>query len=144
VRTPLRSLVALSLTGALLAVAGCGGDEATTGLEGANPTVGKGLFVEKCGSCHTLQDASTASQVGPILDDAFARSRQEDFDDSTLFRVTLDQIDLAAPPMPSDLVEGQDAVDVAAYVALFAGKPPAQQQQTTTGAQTTGETTPAP
>jgi mono/diheme cytochrome c family protein len=135
----LRSLVALSLIGALLAVAGCGGEEAS-GLEGANPTVGKGLFVEKCGSCHTLQDAATASQVGPNLDDAFSRSRQEGFDQSTLFRVTLDQIDLAAPPMPPDLVEGQDAVDVAAYVASVAGKPPGQ-QQTTTGAETTGTTT---
>ena len=136
----MRSLVALSLIGALLAVAGCGGEEAA-GLEGANPTVGKGLFVEKCGSCHTLQDAATASQVGPNLDDAFARSREEGYEQSTLFRVTLDQIDLAAPPMPADLVEGQDAVDVAAYVASFAGKPPPQQQQTTTGAETTGETT---
>jgi mono/diheme cytochrome c family protein len=139
----LRSLVALSLIGALLAVAGCGGEEAS-GLEGANPTVGKGLFVEKCGSCHTLQDAATASQVGPNLDDAFARSREEGYDESTLFRVTLDQIDLAAPPMPADLVEGQDAADVAAYVASFAGKPPPQQQQTTTGAETTGETTTTP
>jgi mono/diheme cytochrome c family protein len=144
VRTPLRSLVALSLIGGMLAVAGCGGEEAASGLEGANPTVGKGLFVEKCGSCHTLQDAATVSQVGPNLDDAYARSREEGFDQSTLFRVTLDQIDLAAPPMPSDLVEGQDAVDVAAYVASFAGRPPAQQQQTTTGAETTGETTTEP
>ena len=137
-RTPLRSFVTVSLLAIALAVAGCGGEEAS-GLEGANPTVGKGLFVEKCGSCHTLQDAATASQVGPNLDDAFMRSRQEGFDDSTLFRVTLDQIDLAVPPMPADLVEGQDAADVAAYVASVAGKPPAQ-QQTTTGTETTGET----
>jgi mono/diheme cytochrome c family protein len=140
VRTPLRSLIALSLIGGLLAVAGCGGGEAS-GLEGANPTVGKGLFVEKCGSCHTLQDAATASQVGPNLDDAFARSREEGYDQSTLFRVTLDQIDLAAPPMPPDLVEGQDAADVAAYVASVAGKPPQQQQQTTTAAATEATTT---
>ena len=135
-RTPLRSLAVLSLAAAMLAAAGCGGESAT-GLEGANPTVGKGLFVEKCGSCHTLADAATSSQVGPNLDDALSRSRQEGFDDSTLFRVTLDQIDLAAPPMPPDLVEGQDAVDVAAYVASVAGRPPQQQQQTTTQATTT-------
>ena len=142
-RTPLRPLTVLLLAAALLAAAGCGGSEAT-GLEGANPTVGKGLFVEKCGSCHTLADAATASQVGPNLDDALARSREEGFDQSTLFRVTLDQIDLAAPPMPADIVEGQDAVDVAAYVASVAGLPPRQQQQTTTGAETTGGTTTAP
>jgi mono/diheme cytochrome c family protein len=139
VRTQLRPLAVLLLAAALLAAVGCGGGEAS-GLEGANPTVGKGLFVEKCGSCHTLADAATASQVGPNLDDALARSREEGFDQSTLFRVTLDQIDLAAPPMPADLVEGQDAVDVAAYVASVAGRPP----QTTTGADTTGGTTTAP
>ena len=82
--------------------------------------------------------------VGPNLDDAYTRSREEGFDQSTLFRVTLDQIDLAAPPMPSDLVEGQDAVDVAAYVAGVAGLPPQQQQQTTGATETTGETTTTP
>ncbi len=126
----MRALVALSLAAGALLAAGCGGETATTGLEGSNPTVGKGLFVEKCAACHTLQDAGTVSQVGPNLDDAYARARQEGFDESTIFRVTLDQIDLAAPPMPSDLVEGQDAVDVAAYVAQVAGKP-AEQQPTT-------------
>lgn len=130
----MRALVALLLAAGTLLGAGCGGETATTGLEGSNPTVGKGLFAEKCASCHTLQDAATVSQVGPNLDDAFRRAREEGFDDSTLFRVTLDQIDLAAPPMPSDLVEGQDAVDVAAYVASVAGKPP--QQQTTAGTTT--------
>jgi mono/diheme cytochrome c family protein len=140
----LRSLVGLLLAAGALVAGGCGGETAATDLGGANQTVGKGLFVEKCGSCHTLQDAATVSNVGPNLDDAFGRSRQEGFDDSTLFRVTLDQIDLAAPPMPPDLVEGQDAVDVAAYVATVAGKPPQQQQQqTTTGATTTeGEAAP--
>ena len=44
----------------------------------------------------------------------------------------LDQIRLANPPMPTNLVKGQDAQDVAAYVAAAAGqggtnaKPPSQ------------------
>ena len=96
------------------------------GLEGANPTVGKGLFVEKCGSCHTLPGRRHGLEVGPNLDDAYTRSREEGFDQSTLFRVTLDQIDLGrAADAGSDLVEGQDAVDVAAYVAGVAGLPAA-------------------
>jgi mono/diheme cytochrome c family protein len=33
------------------------------------------------------------------------------------------QIDLAGPPMPQDLVTGADADSVAAYVAAVAGKP---------------------
>lgn len=131
----MRAFLTVSLAGGALLVASCGGETAATGLQGSNPTVGKGLFAEKCGQCHTLRDAGTNSQIGPSLDDAFARSREEGYDESTIFRITLDQIDLAAPPMPSDLVEGQDAVDVAAYVASVAGRPP--QQQTTAGATTT-------
>ena len=130
----MRRLAVLFLAAGTLAASGCGGEGAETGREGADTTNGKQLFVEKCGSCHALQDAATVSQVGPSLDAAYSRARQEGFDESTIFRVTLDQIDLAAPPMPADLVEGQDAVDVAAYIALVAGKPP---QQATTGAGTT-------
>jgi mono/diheme cytochrome c family protein len=136
----LRALLALSLAAGALLAGGCGGETAGTGREGADTSNGKELFVQKCGSCHALQDAATISQVGPSLDAAYGRARQEGFDESTIFRVTLDQIDLAAPPMPSDIVEGQDAVDVAAYIALVAGKPP--QQQTTTGATTTQPATP--
>jgi mono/diheme cytochrome c family protein len=137
-----RGVLALLLLGAALALAGCGGEEITD-FEGADVANGKQLFVQgpgggqpSCGGCHTLADAATVSQVGPSLDDAFQRLREEGFEESTIFAVTLDQIDLAAPPMPADIVTGQDAVDVAAYVARFAGKPP-QQAGRTTGATTT-------
>jgi mono/diheme cytochrome c family protein len=138
---------ALSLFGAALLLAGCGGEDLTS-FEGADTTNGKELFVQgpgegkqSCGGCHTLADAATVSQIGPSLDDAFRRMREEGFDDSTIFAVTLNQIDLAAPPMPADIVTGQDAVDVAAYVARVAGKPPQQQQQQQGGGTTTGATT---
>jgi mono/diheme cytochrome c family protein len=140
----MRRILALSLLGAALALAGCGGEE-TTDFEGADVANGKQLFVQgpgggkpSCGGCHTLADAATISQVGPSLDDAFQRMREEGFEESTIFAVTLEQIDLAVQPMPADIVTGQDAVDVAAYVARFAGKPPPEQQDgATTGATTT-------
>jgi mono/diheme cytochrome c family protein len=139
----MRRILALSLLGAALALAGCGGEE-TTDFEGADVANGKQLFVQgpgggkpSCGGCHTLADAATISQVGPSLDDAFQRMRDEGFEESTIFAVTLEQIDLAVAPMPADIVTGQDAVDVAAYVARFAGKPPEQQDGATTGATTT-------
>jgi len=44
------------------------------------------------------------------------------FSDSTIRDVVLDQIRIAAPPMPAGLVEGADAAAVAAYVASVAGK----------------------
>lgn len=142
----MRRVLALSLLGVALALAGCGGEE-TTDFEGADVANGKQLFVQgpgggkpSCGGCHTLADAATISQVGPSLDDAFQRMREEGFEESTIFAVTLEQIDLAVAPMPADIVTGQDAVDVAAYVARFAGKPPPEQQ----GGATTGATTTSP
>ena len=118
--------VILLVAGALLA-AGCGGDDAT-GQADANRTNGKTLFVSgsegkpSCGSCHTLLDAGTAGTTGPNLDQALGYSCAQGFDESTTYSIVLGQIDLAAGLMPPDLVTGQDAVDVAAYVASVAGK----------------------
>lgn len=127
----IRRLVVVVLGTALVA-AGCGGGgEEVTDQAGADLTRGKELFVSNpdptqpnCGQCHTLAAADTSTTVGPNLDDAFGYSREQGFDDSTFFDVTLAQIDLAAPPMPADIYEGQDAVDVAAYVAACAGLGP--------------------
>ena len=119
-----RAAVALAASlGAALVLTGCGGGEETTGRAAADTNNGKKLFIEKCGSCHTLSDAGTQGRVGPNLDHAFGYSRLQGFDESTFYDITLQQIDLAAPPMPADLVKGQDAVDVAAYVARAARLP---------------------
>ena len=139
-------LLALSLVGAALLLAGCGG-ESVTGMEGANESRGKTLFVEaaegkpSCGSCHTLADAATVSQIGPDLDQAFGYACRQGFDESTFFGVVRGQIDLPAEggEMPPDLFTGQDAVDVAAYVASVAGRNIEGCGETTTGAVTTAE-----
>jgi mono/diheme cytochrome c family protein len=120
-------LVAIVAVVAVLLAAGCGGDEDVTGMEGANRSNGKTLFVSgadgnaSCGSCHTLLDAGTAGTVGPNLDQAFGYSCAQGFEESTIYSAVLGQIDLAQGAMPADLVTGQDAVDVAAYVASVAG-----------------------
>jgi mono/diheme cytochrome c family protein len=122
-----RVLAALPILVAALVLAGCGGEE-TTGLVGANTANGKDLFVKgsqgrpSCGSCHALADAGTVASVGPNLDQAFGYACKQGFSEDTIYDVVHDQIDLAAPPMPADLVTGQDADDVAAYVASVAGK----------------------
>jgi mono/diheme cytochrome c family protein len=120
----LRAL-ALVAIGAALLVGGCGGD-ATTGLSGADTANGKELFVGdgQCGSCHALADAGTPPGVGPNLDDAFGFACSQGFEHDTFYSIVLGQIDLPARDgeMPADLVTGQDAVDVAAYVTSVAGK----------------------
>jgi mono/diheme cytochrome c family protein len=114
-------LAALLLVVTALLLAGCGGDN-VTGFEGANRSGGKELFVANCGSCHTLADAATAGTVGPNLDQAFGYSCRQGFAEDTVYSIVHDQIDLAQGAMPADIVTGQDAVDVAAYVASVAGK----------------------
>lgn len=91
------------------------------------------LFVQKCGGCHKLAQAGTASGVGPDLDAAFAAARAVGQSESTIQGVVESQIDNPRPgndnpmvSMPADLVTGQDARDVAAYVAEYAGVPGAR------------------
>jgi mono/diheme cytochrome c family protein len=110
------------LCGALVAVvgAGCG---RTGDPDLAN---GKELFIGKgtCGSCHTLERAGTQGTQGPNLDDAFAQARRDGLGQKTIEGVVKRQIahTRRSSIMPSNLVKGQDARDVAAYVALVAGK----------------------
>jgi cbb3-type cytochrome c oxidase subunit III len=118
----LRRAALLSL--AALALSGCG----TGGLTSENADVsdGKVLFKQNCGSCHALKEAGTAGTIGPDLDTAFAADKAEGFDESTIREVVRQQIDYAAPPMPRELVKGEEADAVAAYVATVAANPEAK------------------
>lgn len=113
-----------------VAVAGCGGSLGGGGLvpQGGDASNGKRLFLERCASCHALADAGATGTVGPNLDDAFAASRAQGFEESTFVEVVRWQI--AFPGiglgMPADLVTGKDADDVAAYVGRYAGNPDVQ------------------
>src|SRR5215207_718367 len=122
----------VAAAGAMALLSACGG-----GLtdQGDNTVNGKQLFVAKCGSCHILHRAGTKGVTGPNLDAAFARARQDGFKDSTFQGMVHRQIGQPArepqvdpvtgktlPLMPPDLVKGEDAADVAAYVASAVGK----------------------
>jgi plastocyanin len=106
---------------ALLA-AGCG----ATGESEADLVNGKRLFIGAgtCGTCHTLARAGTQATQGPNLDEAFINARENGFGESAIYGVVLEQI--AYPRrfsmMKPDLVTGDDARDVAAYVAEVAGE----------------------
>ena len=140
-----------SCAAAGLLLAGCGG---TVGYsEGTGDRAnGKVLFTEKCGSCHTLADAGTTGQIGPNLDDAFYASRRDGLGQETIQQVVRGQIaypvvtpPTGAPGMPADIVTGQDAEDVASYVAAVAGmagsNATASSQPTTTTTDTTATDT---
>ena len=120
--------LAAAVAAAALFAAGCGETVGYTAGTG-DRAKGKELFIAKCGSCHTLADAGTKGQIGPNLDDAFADSRRVGLGESTFVQVVRGQIaypiaktSTGAPGMPENLVTGQDADDVAGYVASVAGK----------------------
>lgn len=123
-----RLILALaSLSAVVLLGGGCGETVGYTEATGDKAN-GKELFTAKCGSCHTLADAGTKATIGPDLDDAFAESRRNGLGESTFVQIVRDQIaysventSTGAPGMPQDLVTGQDAIDVATYVASVAG-----------------------
>ena len=118
----MRRAALLSL--AALALAGSG----TPGLpeSSGDTSNGKLLFKQRCGACHTLREAGTQSDIGPNLDAAFSAPKSEDFDESTIRATVRDQIAYAVEPMPRNLVKGDAANDVAAYVAAVAANPAAK------------------
>ena len=107
---------------AIAALAGCSAKDGSTSADLVN---GKKLFVAKCGSCHTLAHAATKGNVGPNLDDAFSDPVQQGFGDSAIRGLVREWIQIARKGgvMPQNLVKGQDAQDVAAYVASVVSKP---------------------
>jgi mono/diheme cytochrome c family protein len=128
------AIAALAVLAALAVIAGCGGDansttsqaSATAGApEAPNPEQplspaqrhGRELFVQNCGSCHTLDAAGTTGQLGPDLGDI----PLTDEDVLVAIRTGGGERSHGAGGrtgnMPRNLVTGQDAEDVAAFVS---------------------------
>lgn len=116
-RHPARVAVVVALGAAVLALAGCGDD-----FDGADLEAGEQTFATLCSSCHTLADSGRPpSRIGPNLDDSFRAAREAGMAESQFAGVVQRWIAIAQPPMPRDLVTGDDARDVAAYIASVAG-----------------------
>jgi plastocyanin len=132
VRKGLRAAAAgVFATGAVLLLGACGG----TSAGDADLVAGKQLFVERCGSCHVLNRAGTQGLAGPDLDQAFARALADGMPRSGIRGVIYGQILYPGDfdfeggkrvdnsgAMPAKLVTGEDAQNVAAYVASVVGR----------------------
>ena len=128
---PVRLVVAAAAA-AGLALAGCGLADS-----GTNVVNGKEQFVQKCAACHTLARANAQGVVGPNLDEAWQQSEKDGLGRSMyeglvhkqiLYPSNNPQVDPQTgkpypQQMPPNLVTGQDAKDVAAYVAQAAASP---------------------
>jgi len=84
----------------------------TGGSSGADVAAGKSAFTATCGGCHTLKDGGTSGKVGPDLDSLAPLTAER----------VAKQIENGGGAMPPKLLTGQDAANVAAYVASVAGK----------------------
>jgi mono/diheme cytochrome c family protein len=122
-----RALLVAAVVVVAVITSGCGAVGRVT--EG-DPGHGKLLFTTPakpgdpdCGSCHTLADAKTTGTVGPNLDDAFSSDKEQGFSEQTIADVVRGQIAYPELPMPANLYTGQDADDIALYVAKCSGNP---------------------
>jgi cbb3-type cytochrome c oxidase subunit III len=115
----------------LLSACGTGGPVNRAAADQQN---GRQLFQDKCAGCHTLSAAGSQATIGPNLDASFAQARSEGFKQSAIQDIVHDQIkfpgqypvrpnnpDFLKANMPPNLVTGQGAIDVSAYVAANAG-----------------------
>ncbi len=120
VRAP-RTVVALAAgVCALLLLSGCALKHPVGDL-----VQGKVLFKQTCGSCHTLSHADTSGTTGPNLDDAFRQDVSDGINRSSIEGLIDYWISFPNDQgvMPAGLLKGQQAQDVAAYVAAVAARP---------------------
>jgi mono/diheme cytochrome c family protein len=110
-------LAALAVAVAALPLTACGREE-------NDLSNGKALFTERCGSCHQLGRAGTQGRTGPSLDASFRSALADGMNRDTVEGIVHRQIlhPRMSSSMPAGLVEGDDARDVAAYVAFAASR----------------------
>lgn len=85
--------------------------ETTTAPAAAGP--GREIFAQTCGTCHTLSAADTSGTVGPNLDDLQP--------DQAQVEAAIQNGGSGSGAMPSGLLQGAEAQQVAAFVAQSAG-----------------------
>jgi mono/diheme cytochrome c family protein len=142
-RASLLSIAAVVL--ALLA-SGCG---AVGRVTSGDPAHGKELFSQptksgfSCATCHTLADAHSSGTIGPNLDDAFASDIQQGYSRQDIKDIVRGQIAYPEKPMPPNLYRGQDASDIATYIATCSNNPNCGIQAEHPAAATTTTTPPS-
>ena len=102
-----------------------GSESASPGEVSASLQGGKDLFVTNCGACHTLAKAGTDGVIGPNLDELLAPPSSSAPDPATIKPRVLAAINGGVNGrMPKGVVSGQQADEVANFVANVAGQGP--------------------
>jgi mono/diheme cytochrome c family protein len=81
---------------------------------------GREVFADRCATCHTLKAANAVGKVGPNLDQLVGGLDPKGQKAFVLSAIKEGRA-RGQGQMPKDLVDGQDAQDVAAFVSATAG-----------------------
>ncbi|QEC48041.1 c-type cytochrome [Baekduia soli] len=84
----------------------------------AAQATGRSLFVKNCSTCHTLDGAKATGRVGPNLDTLNGGNLTSAF----VMDAIVNGRARGAGQMPANLLQGQDAKDVASFVSAVAGR----------------------
>ena len=120
------AIAAVLVVSASAVVAACGEEGISLNAKrGESPAIKRGadLFAARCGGCHTLsaagtQGSNTSIKYGERTDGPNLDQRKETTD-QVLYAVRNGGFSGAI--MPQNIVVGQDAQDVAEFVAAYAG-----------------------
>lgn len=110
---------AIALFGLVVPAIVLSSDQASAGPSGSTLSKslaeGRETFAQKCSQCHVLSDAGSYGRVGPDLDKLRPKAA-----------LTLDAIEQGRArgqgQMPAQLLDGDEAKDVARYIEKVAGR----------------------
>ena len=112
------AFLALIVLIAVWAITKSGDESASPENVPASLQPGKDLFATNCGACHTLAKAGTDGVVGPNLDDLLG-SASPTANKARVLNAVTNGIN---GRMPKGIVTGDEADEVATFVASVAGK----------------------
>jgi cytochrome c551 len=115
-------LAALSLCAAALALTACG--TAAIELPKSDPDYeGAELFVEHCSGCHTFKAAGTEGSASKVSSrenkDGPNFNQRKESEEDVIYAI--ENGGFSSGPMPQNIVTGEDAQKIAAFIAKYSG-----------------------
>ena len=116
-------LAALPLCAAVLVLTSCGA--ASIQLPKDDPDyAGAELFVEHCSGCHSFEAAGTEGSASSVKTrenkDGPNFNQRKESEEDVLFAI--ENGGFSSGPMPQNIVTGEDAQKIAAFIAKYSGQ----------------------